>query len=87
MSDIDKNNLNTIAQGFAQLNDVLDILSNKPLTLDAIADRSISGDKIYAGKIAMSRFLVRSILHLLGFKVQKMTNALHQKPQHCNLPS
>lgn len=52
MSDIDKNNLNTIAQGFAQLNDVLDILSNKPLTLDAIADRSISGDKIYAGKIA-----------------------------------
>ncbi len=52
MSDIDKNNLNTIAQGFAQLNDVLDILANQPVTLDDLADRSISGDKIYAGKIA-----------------------------------
>ena len=52
MSDIDKNNLNTIAQGFSQLNDVLDILANQPVTLDDLADRSISGDKIYAGKIA-----------------------------------
>ena len=52
MSDIDKNNLNTIEQGFAQLNDVLRVLSNKPVTVDSLPDRSISGDKIYAGKIA-----------------------------------
>ena len=52
MSNIDKNNLNTIEQGFAQLNDVLRVLSNKPVTVDSLPDRSISGDKIYAGKIA-----------------------------------
>ena len=52
MSDIDRSNLQTIAQGFAQLNDVLGILANQPVTLDSLADRSISGDKIYAGKIA-----------------------------------